>query len=72
MVLPILDFRILASRVRVRALVLVRACARPRACRHAGVGVGVGVGERVHGGGRVCLRFDSVINMPLNEQKGRF
>ncbi len=33
----ILDFPFLASRVRMRALVLVRACARPRACRHTGV-----------------------------------
>jgi hypothetical protein len=66
----ILDFRILASRVRMRALVLVRVCGR--------VCVGAWACGRVHGGGRAsmggraCLRFERVLNLPINEQKGRF
>jgi len=44
MVLPILDFRILASRVCMRAHALVRVCVC--ACVRAGVPVCVGVSER--------------------------
>jgi len=62
MVLPILDFRILASRVRMRACAGSWAWAR----------------GRVHGGGRAstgvraCLRFKRVLNRPAGELGGGF
>jgi hypothetical protein len=66
--LVILDFWILASRVRVRVHrpVCVRACRRRRRRRRVGGGGCASIGVRA------CLRFIGVQKRLIGEQKGQF
>ena len=60
MVFVILVFSFLVSRVRVCAYRLVCACACMRRRRR----------RRRRGGGRACLRFGDVLNLPIDKQEG--